>query len=152
MKMEWLEPQKKKKKIKFNIINYKNKYKAEKKMLILLKKNKISLICLAGFMKILSKNFLKCFGFPVLNIHPSLLPKYKGLNTHKRVIFYKEKISGCTVHLVSNKLDSGRIILQKKVRVSKNDTEKSLGKKVLFLEHRLYPKAITKFIKEEFNL
>ena len=97
-------------------------------------------------MKILSKNFIKKFNKPILNIHPSLLPKYKGLNTHIRVIKNKEKYSGATVHLVSAKLDSGKIILQKKIKVSKYENEKSLQKKVLKIEHNLYPKAIKKIL------
>ena len=95
-------------------------------------------------MKILSKNFIKKFKGKILNIHPSLLPKYKGLNTHKRVLDNKEKYSGCTVHIVNSKLDSGKIIIQKKVKISKNETEKSLSKKVLAQEHKIYPKAILK--------
>ena len=97
-------------------------------------------------MKILSGNFIKNFEKPILNIHPSLLPKYKGLNTHKRVIENKEKYSGSTVHLVTAKLDSGKIILQKKIKISKKENEKSLEKKILKIEHKLYPKAIKKFL------
>ena len=95
-------------------------------------------------MKILSATFIKKFKNPILNIHPSLLPKYKGLNTHQRVIDNNEKFSGCTVHFVNSKLDSGKIILQKKVKVFKNDNSKSLAKKVLKKEHILYPEAIMK--------
>ena len=102
------------KKIITKVINYKKKHIAEKKILHYLKVNKIELICLAGFMKILSKNFIKKFKNKIINIHPSLLPKYKGLNTHERVIKNKEKFSGCTVHMVNEKLDSGKIIIQKK--------------------------------------
>jgi len=137
----------KKSKIKFLIINYKNKKKAENKILENLKKNKINLICLAGFMKILSKQIIKVYKDRILNIHPSLLPKYKGLNTHKRVIKNKEKFTGCTVHLVSSKLDSGKIILQKKIKVLKKDNENSLSKRVLKFENLIYPKAIKKFIE-----
>ncbi len=79
-----------------------------------------------------------------MNIHPSLLPKFKGLNTHERAINKKEKYSGCTVHFVNSKLDSGKIVLQKKVRINKNDTPQSLAKRVLIQEHKLYPKAILK--------
>ena len=128
--------------IKKKIISFKNKELAEKKLLNELKRHKIELICLAGFMKILSKNFIKNFKGKILNIHPSLLPKYKGLNTHQRAIENKEKYSGCTVHFVNSKLDSGKIILQKKVKISKNETKESLTKKVLVQEHILYPKAI----------
>ena len=129
-------------KISNKVFNYKNKLIAEKKIISEIKNKKIKLICLAGFMKILSKNFLKNFKGKILNIHPSLLPKYKGLNTHQRALLNNEKYSGCTVHFVNSKLDSGKIILQKKVRISKVDTPKSLAKKVLSQEHKLYPKAI----------
>ena len=116
----------------------------KKKILHDLKKNDIQLICLAGFMKILSNNFIKKFKGKILNIHPSLLPKYKGLNTHERVIKNNERYSGCTVHFVSSKLDSGKIILQKKINIKKNDTIKSLKGRILKQEHILYPKAIRK--------
>ena len=135
-------------KIKKKIINFKNLKFAEKKILICLSKKKINLICLAGFMKVLSKNFIQKFNGKIINIHPSLLPKYKGLNTHKRALKNKEKYSGCTVHFVNSKLDSGKIILQKRVKISKNETEKSLTEKILIQEHKLYPKAISKI----FNL
>ena len=136
----------KKNNIKFLFINYKNEKKAENKILINLKKNNVDLICLAGFMKILSKKIINIYKYRILNIHPSLLPKYKGLNTHKRVIENKEKFTGCTVHFVSSKLDSGKIILQKKVRVLKKDNKISLSKKVLKIENLIYPKAIKKYI------
>ncbi len=134
----------KKYKIKKRILNFKNKNLSENKLLSFLKNNNIEMICLAGFMKILSKNFIKKFKGKILNIHPSLLPKYKGLNTHERALNNKEKYSGCTVHFVNSRLDSGRIILQKKVKISKNETETSLSKKILAQEHKLYPKAILK--------
>ena len=133
-------------KIKKKIFNFKNKKLNEKKLLSVLKINKVELICLAGFMKILSKDFIRKFNGNILNIHPSLLPKYKGLNTHERVILNNEKFSGCTVHLVNSKLDSGKIILQKKVRINKKDNSKSLSKKILIQEHILYPKALKKFL------
>ena len=131
-------------KIKKKIYNFKRKIYTEKKILFDLKKNKIDLVCLAGFMKVLSKNFIKNFDGKILNIHPSLLPKFKGLNTHKRVINNKEKYSGCTVHFVNSKLDSGKIILQNKVKISKKETPETLSKKILIQEHKLYPKAILK--------
>ena len=99
-------------------------------------------------MKILSKKFINKFKYPILNIHPSLLPKYKGLNTHKRAIKNREKFSGCTVHFVNEKLDSGKIILQKKVKIFKFDTSKSLAKRVLIEENNLYPKAISKILSK----
>ena len=131
-------------KIKKKVYNYDKKKISEKKILKDLKSNDIKLICLAGFMKILSKDFIRNFKGKILNIHPSLLPKYKGLNTHHRAIQNKEKYSGCTVHLVNSKLDSGKIILQKKVKLSKEETPSSLQKKILKHEHILYPKAISK--------
>jgi len=131
-------------KIKKKVFNLKKKNKIENLILSLLKKHKIKMICLAGFMKILSRNFISKFGGKILNIHPSLLPKYKGLNTHQRVLDNNEKYSGCTVHLVNSKLDSGKIILQKKVKISKNETKDSLAKKVRVQEHKIYPKAILK--------
>ena len=131
-------------KISSKVFNYKNKLITEKKIISELKNKKIELICLAGFMKILSKNFIKSFKGKILNIHPSLLPKYKGLNTHQRVLLNKEKYSGCTVHIVNSRLDSGKIILQKKVKISNSDTARSLAKKILTQEHKLYPKAISK--------
>ena len=135
-------------KIKKKVLNFKNRNLSEDKILSILKINNIEMICLAGFMKILSKNFIKKFKGKILNIHPSLLPKYRGLNTHKRALNNKEKYSGCTVHLVNSKLDSGKIILQKRVKIKKNETEISLAKKILVQEHKLYPKAILKI----FNL
>ena len=128
-------------KIKKKIIDL-DKKKLEKKFLTFLYKNDIKFICLAGYMKILSKNFIRNFKGKIINIHPSLLPKYKGLNTHKKAIENNEKYSGCTVHYVTKKLDSGKIILQQKVKLSKNDTPITLAKKVLKKEHLIYPKAI----------
>jgi phosphoribosylglycinamide formyltransferase 1 len=95
-------------------------------------------------MKVLSKNFIKKFDGKIINIHPSLLPKYKGLNTHERAIINKDKFSGCTVHYVNTKLDSGKIIMQKKVRILPKDTSLSLAKKILKKEHKLYPASIMK--------
>ena len=131
-------------KIKKKVYNYDKKKISEKRILKDLKSNNIKLICLAGFMKILSKDFIRNFKGKILNIHPSLLPKYKGLNTHQRAIQNKEKYSGCTVHLVNSKLDSGKIILQKKLKLSKKETPSSLQKKILKYEHILYPNAINK--------
>ena len=132
-------------KIKKKVFNL-NSTLFEKKAINELKKNNINLICLAGFMKILSKSFIKNFNGKILNIHPSLLPKYKGLNTHVKAIKNKDKYSGCTVHLVNSKLDSGRIINQKKVRINKLDTPETLAKKILAQEHKLYPAAIMKLL------
>ena len=107
----------------------------------------IDVICLAGFMKILKLSWFNI----ILNIHPSLLPKYKGLNTHQRALNNKEKYSGCTVHYVTEKLDSGDIILQRKVKITKNETKKSLEEKILKEEHILYPQAIRKIYKKHYG-
>ena len=130
--------------IKKKIIDFKNKRLADKEIYKFLLLKNIKLICLAGFMKILSKNFIKKFKGKIINIHPSLLPKYKGLNTHKKAIKNNDKFSGCSVHFVTAKLDSGKIIMQKKVKIKKRDTIVSLAKKVLKKEHLLYPVAIKK--------
>ena len=130
--------------IKKYISNFKDSKIAEEKILDLLKKENIKFICLAGFMKILSRNFIKKFSGKIVNIHPSLLPKYKGLGTHIKAIQNKDKVAGCTVHFVTARLDSGKIILQKKVKILKKDSTTSLAKKVLRQEHKLYPAAIKK--------
>ena len=135
----------KKYKIPYKIINTKIK-NHEVKLLYLLKKYKISFICLAGYMKIISNKIIQNFEKKIINIHPSLLPKFKGLNTHLRAIKNNEKYSGCTVHYVNSKLDSGKIILQKKIKVMKKDDEKSLAKRLLKVENNIYPKALKKFI------
>jgi len=136
----------KKFKIKKKIINYKNLTNSEIRILNDLNKKNINIICLAGFMRILTANFIKKFKGKIINIHPSLLPKYKGLNTHQRVLDNKDKYSGCTVHYVNSKLDAGKIILQKKIKIFKNDTSEKLSKRILKQEHLLYPKALEKII------
>ncbi len=135
----------KKNKIKIKIINFSKKHEVNQ-LLKILKFNNIRLICLAGFLKILSKDFIKSFKGKIINIHPSLLPKYKGLNTHERVLENNEKFTGCSVHFVNEKLDGGKIILQKKIKIFKKDDIKSLKKRVLKEEYKLYPKSIIKIL------
>ena len=130
--------------IKKKIFNFENIKNSEKNILFFLKKNKIDFICLAGFMRILSANFIRKFNGKIINIHPSLLPKYKGLKTHERAIKNNDKFAGCSVHYVTEKLDSGKIILQKKIKISSKDSPSSLAKKVLKVEHKLYPASIIK--------
>ena len=132
--------------ISLDINNFKDKNEFEEEILKLIQPYNLKLICLAGYMKILSKKFIKKFPGKILNIHPSLLPKYKGLNTHERVIKNKEKYTGCTVHIVNSKLDAGKKILQSKIRIYKKDNEKSLAKRLLKVENKLYPKAVQKFL------
>ena len=133
--------------ISYKIIPYENKLKFEKNCLYELKRKKIKFLCLAGFLKILSANFIKNFNYKIINIHPSLLPRFKGLNTHERVLKSNEKYSGCTVHYVSSVLDSGKVILQKKILIKDNETIKTLKAKVLRLEHKAYPEAIIALFK-----
>ena len=135
----------KKNSIPYLIINT-NKRNFENIILKELKKYRISFICLAGYMKIISRKFLSAYGKMIINIHPSLLPKYKGLNTHQKAIKNREKFAGCTVHYVNSKLDSGKIILQRKVKISRKDDHTSLAKKVLKIEHLIYPAAIKKIL------
>ena len=116
------------------------------KVLNILRKNDIKLVCLAGYMKILPAYFVKSYKGKIINIHPSLLPKYKGLNTHKRVIENNEKYTGCTIHYVNRFLDSGKIIFQRKVKITKKDNKRSIEKKVLKIEHKMYPKIINKIL------
>ena len=128
--------------IPYKFYSYKSRNFFERNCLKELKKRKIKFLCLAGFLKVLSKYFIKNFRYKIINIHPSLLPKFKGLDTHRRVLENKEKYTGCTVHYVSSKLDSGNIILQKKILIRKNETVNTLKKRVLKQEHKLYSKAI----------
>ena len=108
---------------------------------ILIKEN-IEFICLAGFMQILSKKFIQNWKNRIINIHPSYLPQFKGLNAQKQAINAKAGYSGCTVHYVTNEIDDGEIILQKKVDINENEDIESLSKKILKEEHNIYPKAL----------
>ena len=125
--------------IKSNGLNF------EIELINILIENKINIICLAGFMKILSEKFIKRFSDRILNIHPSLLPKYKGLNTHARALASNDAIAGCSVHLVTAELDGGPVLAQTKVLIEKNETVDSLKAKVLIQEHVLYPKVLLNF-------
>ena len=120
---------------------------SENKVLIKLKFHKIDLILLAGYMKILSKRFIRSFGKSIINIHPSLLPKFKGLNTFEKVLKKKEKKTGCTVHFVNEKLDAGKIILKKFFYVEKDDNVSSLKKKTQNLEYNAFSEAIIRVVK-----
>ena len=128
-------------KIPFGVVNLNKIINLETFLKELHKKN-ISIICLAGYMRILNKKFLNRFNKKIINLHPSLLPKYKGLNTFKRVLKNKEKLTGCTVHYVDNKLDSGKIILKRKVSIKPSDTEETLKARVQTAEHRAYSESI----------
>ena len=132
--------------IKNYYIDFTKSKKLSNKVLSILEKNNIKLVCLAGFMKILPSYFIKLYKGKIINIHPSLLPKYKGLNTHKRVIVNNEKYTGSTIHYVNSFLDSGKIIFQEKIRITKKDDARSIEKKVLKIEHKIYPKTINKVL------
>ena len=136
----------KKNSIPFMVVNTKLR-NYENKILQILKKNKISFICLAGYMKIISKDFIKKFGKKIINIHPSLLPKFKGLDTFARVLEDNEKKTGCTVHYVNEKLDGGRIIAQKSFYIDLNDSENTLKQKTQKLEYKIFPEAIIKIFR-----
>jgi phosphoribosylglycinamide formyltransferase-1 len=112
-----------------------------------IKKYRISLICLAGYMKIISKKFITNYGKKIINIHPSLLPKFKGLNTYKKIIKDKEVKTGCTVHYVNEKLDNGKTIVQKSFFINENDNEEDLIKKTQKLEHMAFSEAIVKIYR-----
>ena len=140
-------------------INYAKKFKIpyifidtsylnyENKVFLNLKKYKISFICLAGYMKIISSNLIRNFNKKIINVHPSLLPKFKGLNTFSRMLKNKETKGGCTVHYVDEKLDSGRPIVQKSFFIKINDNEFDLKKKTQKLEYTAFPEAIIKIFR-----
>ena len=136
----------KKFKIPYILVDTKNK-NYENKILLNLKKYKISFICLAGYMKIISNKIIKYFQNKIINIHPSLLPKFKGLNTFSRMLKNNEKKAGCTVHFVDERLDSGKMIIQKKFFINNNDNETILKNKTQRLEYRAYPEAIIKVFR-----
>lgn len=135
--------------IKCETIEYQkciNKEDFEQKILNKTMKENIDIICLAGFMRILSEKFIISFNGPIINIHPSLLPKYKGLNTHQRAIESGDRVAGCTVHYVTKNVDDGEIILQKSVPILPNDTVEDLAARVLKIEHEAYAEAIKKIL------
>jgi len=133
-----------------------DRWKYDKKIIVVLKKYNVTpkngLICLAGFMRIISPQFVKKYKNRMMNIHPALLPAYPGLDAQKQAIDNSAKYSGCTVHFVDNKVDSGHIILQAVVKVKKNDTEDTLSKRILKQEHKIYPEAVKLFAKKKIKI
>lgn len=129
--------------------NYSERISFDKALLDKVIKYNPDYLILAGFMRILSPEFIKKFNKPIFNIHPSLLPKYKGLNTHQRVLDKNEKIHGCSVHLVTEELDTGPIIIQGEVPVKNDDDVKKLAARVLKVEHMIYKKALNLFITNQ---
>ena len=128
----------------------------DKKIISTLKKYKVTpsngLVCLAGFMRIISPYFIKEYKNKILNIHPALLPAFPGLDAQKQAIEFGSKFSGCTVHFVDEGVDTGPIIIQEVVKISNNDTEKSLSKKILAKEHEIYPKAVELFARKKISI
>jgi phosphoribosylglycinamide formyltransferase-1 len=111
-----------------------------------LKTRDVDLVCLAGYMRLLSPSFIRAFPDRIINIHPSLLPAYPGLDVHERVLAAGEKTSGCTVHYVNEDLDAGPIILQKEVEVKDGDSPETLSARILEQEHQLYVEAVKKIV------
>ena len=128
----------------------------DKEIISTLKKYKVTpsngLVCLAGFMRIISPYFIKEYKNKILNIHPALLPAFPGLDAQKQAIEFGSKFSGCTVHFVDEGIDTGPIIIQEVVKVNNNDTERSLSKKILVKEHEIYPKAVELFAKKKISI
>jgi len=128
----------------------------DKKIIEILKENGVTekngLICLAGIMRIISPYFIKKYKNRILNIHPALLPAFPGLDAQKQAIQFGAKISGCTVHIVDEGVDTGPVIIQDVVKISNNDTEKTLSKKILVKEHKIYPKAVELFAKKKISI
>ena len=129
--------------------SFKNKGMYEQEISNLLIRENINFVCLAGYMKILGPSFLKKWNKKVINIHPSLLPSFKGINAQERALKYNVKFSGCTIHFVNEKIDGGEIIDQSVVRVDKNETVQSLKKKILIEEHKLYINVLKSIIEKE---
>ena len=128
--------------------DFESKYHYEEEILKLLKPYKIELICLAGYMKIITNKLISNYTNRIINIHPSLLPKFKGLNTHQRALDAQEVESGCSVHYVNSNVDDGEIIMQTSVTIEKTDNADTLSKKILKAEHELYPASIIKLLRK----
>ncbi len=128
----------------------------DKKIISILKKYKVTptngLVCLAGFMRVISPYFIRQYKNRILNIHPALLPAFPGLNAQKQAIEFGAKFSGCTVHFVDEGIDTGPIILQEIIEIKNTDTEKTLTKKILAKEHKIYPKAVSLFARKKISV
>ncbi|WP_208440553.1 phosphoribosylglycinamide formyltransferase [Bartonella raoultii] len=129
--------------------SYPTKEAHEEAIFTVLTQYQPDLLCFAGYMRLISSRFVKLYEGRILNIHPSLLPSFKGLNTHERVLQAGVKITGCTVHLVTEDMDAGKILAQAAVPVCLNDTVESLAQRVLKAEHTIYPQALKNFIEGE---
>lgn len=126
----------------FRVKDYADRQAQEEAIRSWLREKRVELLLLAGYMKVLGSQFIRQAGFPILNIHPSLLPAFPGLHAQRQALEYGVKVSGCTVHFVDDHLDGGPIILQEAAPVLPGDTEESLAERILEVEHRLYPEAV----------
>jgi len=133
-----------------------NRWQYDKKIIDTLTKYGVTqrngLVCLAGFMRIISPQFVKKYKNRIINIHPALLPAFPGLDSQKQALVYGAKYSGCTVHFVDTKMDSGPIIIQAVVKVKENDTKESLSKRILEEEHKIYPEAVNLFARKKIRI
>ena len=133
-----------------------NKFEYDKKIIRVLEKYGVTpsngLVCLAGFMRIISPEFVKKYKNRIINIHPALLPSFPGLHAQKQAIDYGSKYSGCTVHFVDSEVDTGPIILQAIVKIKKEDTEKTLSKRILKKEHQIYPEVVRLFAEKKIEV
>jgi len=128
-----------------NFKEFKDREDYDKEIIKTMKKKKVDLVVLAGYMRILNPYFIRTYKNKIINIHPALLPSFPGLHAQKQAIEHGVKVSGCTVHFVDEGVDSGPIILQKTIEVKDNDTEESLAERILKEEHQIYPRAIQLF-------
>ena len=133
-----------------------NRAQYDKKIISILSKHGVTpkngLVCLAGFMRIISPEFVKKYKNRIINIHPSLLPAFPGLNSQKQALEYGAKYSGCSVHFVDTGMDTGPVIIQAVVKVNEKDTEESLSKRILKEEHRIYPEAVSLFARKKIKI
>ena len=133
-----------------------NRAQYDKKIISILSKHGVTpkngLVCLAGYMRIISPEFVKKYKNRIINIHPSLLPAFPGLNSQKQALEYGAKYSGCSVHFVDTGMDTGPVIIQAVVKVNEKDTEKSLSAKILKEEHRIYPEAVNLFARKKIKV
>lgn len=121
-------------------------------MIAELKRRDVRLVCLAGYMRLVSASFVRAFEHRIMNIHPSLLPAFPGLNAQGQALLYGVKVTGCTVHLVDEELDHGAIILQRAVEINEDDTEETLSARILAEEHRAYPEAVARVLSPNFRI
>jgi phosphoribosylglycinamide formyltransferase 1 len=136
------------------VISHKNRTREEhdREIVAELKRRDVSLVCLAGYMRLLGSLFVRSFEHRILNIHPSLLPAFPGVDAQRQALEHGVKLTGCTVHLVDEQLDHGPIVMQRAVEVLDDDTVESLSARILEQEHRIYPEAVARVLSREFRI